>query len=246
MNKHVSLALHLRDGYKNRPIAGIAALRFTLDGENMIPVFKEGGWCIFINLEAGEHTLQVSSRSYFPLQLTFTLQNAQDYHEQYHTLSPTAAYPFGKRVDAANVTILRKKVPLANEDVMVLIKAEQPLKIAQDGLKGAGTEARLYTAKKMGVYLLPALYFIDDKAKSEWVSITGAQDDVYSFGAPLKYPHERGCALFRVRLQRTDEEGKLFLLFEEKDNQTICLHDGKGFVMRDVAYPQSGETLVSL
>ena len=105
---------------------------------------------------------------------------------------------------------------------------------------------KLYSPQKPGLYLLPAMYLIEDKEKSEWITLVSAQGDAYTLSGPLRYPHSRGAALFRVRLQKTDEEGKLFLLFEDSATQTICVQSEKKYQMHEIPLPPSGEGIISV
>lgn len=190
--------------------------------------------------------LRVESPAFFPLTVSFTLKDENDYHERYHTLSPTPAYPFQKRVDSAMLTLARKKKICADEEFLLLMNSEHPLKIAQDGLKEGESKLKLYFPGKAGIYMLPAMYFIHDKDKSERIMIIGAQGDVCDVSEPLVHAHSRGTPLYRVRTQSTDAQGRLFLLFEDSRVQTLCVKEKSGFKMHDIELPNDKEAHIEI
>jgi len=231
MIKHVSLALHLRDGFRGKPIESIAGIHFTINGAPVQPIFKDDGWCVFIDLPKGEQELLLTARRFSPWKYTFTIDDAAAfYREEYVTLEPTREYPFGMAVSQATAVFLVKRTPLREQEVYIAAaSAEQPLKLAQDGVKTGFCAINLFSTKKPGLLGLPDQFLIDDGEKSEVVTLSHNKDAEFLLAAPLRHAHARGVAFRRVRRYRTDAEGKVFLAMPQACEFTAYCQGAKGF-----------------
>ncbi len=238
MIKHVSLALNLRDGFRGRPIGSGAGLSFTLDGQDIRPIFKDDGWCVFIDLPGGDYALELNSRWYAPRKWNLCVDDPKTFYlEEYVTLEPTRSYPFGRMVRQADVAFFHMGRPLADQALyLVSDRAESPLKLAQDGVKGGFTALKLFSPRKPELLALPDRFLVDDGAKSEIVTLSHAgADGEFTVGAPLRHAHARGVAFKRVREYRTGADGAIFLAFTEADGFTAYWESPKGFVSASAA-----------
>lgn len=233
MIKHVSLALNLRDGFLGRPIESAAGLNFTFAGEPIAPIFKEGGWCIFIDLPRGKYELKLAARDYVRACWALEIEAPETYYrEEYATLFPSRTYPFGGRGAAGEVCFSEKGKPLAYAEVYIAPR-EQPLKLAQDGAAAGHTALKLFSAQRAGLLMLPDRFMIDDGAKSELVTLLpGEKEGEFRLEEPLRHPHSRGAAFQRVRRYAADSEGAIFLALQESAF-TAYRESGKGYRMAE-------------
>lgn len=217
MNKHVSLALNLSDGFLNRPVKSFMGMRFFLNGLEVKPILKTDGWCIFINLPQKTHELRIESRAFAPYVLQFTIENpAEDSLEVYHTLAPTEKYLFGRRVVTATLRVAYQKAPLVGETVYIAGAAEKPLKLAQDKAAAGDRQYNLFSEKPVQLLNLPGQYLVEDGAKTEVLSLVQKEEDGSFLAAePLQFEHSRGAAFVPVQAYLAGENGQFF--FASKD-----------------------------
>ena len=240
MIKHVSLAVNLRDGFRERVIQSGVSLSFLLDGEPVQPIRKEDGWCVFIDLCRGEHSLRIESREFAPYRLFFHIESPDTfYREEYVTLEPTPAYPFGRAVQQATVTFTKEGRLLANQQVFFTSARKQPLKLAQDGASAGLEKLKLFSPQKPASLGLPGRFLVDDGAKSEVVTILeGQAEGGFLLGTPLRHPHNRGAAFRQIREYRTDGQGGIFLAMDDLSGLTAYLENGEKFLWAQM--PEEG------
>lgn len=238
MHKHVSLAIHLKDGYRNTSIASGSAVRVLLDGDVFVPIFKEGGWFVFTDLPAGEHWLDLQNNRFIPERLSVTIpENQKGYVEIHHNLQPAPGYPFPANTTKIQGTLRMKNAVLAETELLIVSKLDRDLlKVAQDDAAAGKRQIRLFSDNKRVLMNIPGVFFVVDEGKNELCSITDAQEGEYTLSEPLLYAHKRGVALRAVRMFRSDLNGAFFAALDNDAAElTVYVRTERGYLEKKLA-----------
>jgi hypothetical protein len=220
MIKRISAVLNLSDGFTKRPLSGNASVRVQLDGRAFVPIYKPGGWFVFINLPPGEHELAIFSPKFLPQKLRFTLEDGMSgYVERYLRLKPSPQYPYGRGVQTMRIRVRASGKPCAGVSLLLAGGPGEVLKIAEDGAEKGREKLKLFAASwQRAAAYLPGHFLIEDGAKSEVCALRECDPDgVCTLGLPLENAHKRGAALTTVDEYISDENGELFLALNEDE-----------------------------
>ena len=208
IQRTVSAALLLRDGFTGRAIPLAAAVLCALDGRFVRPVRKQEGYLVFLDLEPGEHVLSLRCPGYreesFPL--TVPPRGAAE-GELY--LSPGAGYRFPADTASLLVTI----PGAAGETLWTAMAGRLQLKLAQAKKGDGGKVLRLFCSGDPGWLPVPGAFLTMDKEGTELIRLLAVQGDTGELSAPMQRAHLRGTELRPALRFRTDGEGKARLLF---------------------------------
>ena len=195
IQRTVSAALLLRDGFTGRAIPLAAAVLCALDGRFVRPVRKQEGYLVFLDLEPGEHVLSLRCPGYreesFPL--TVPPRGAAE-GELY--LSPGAGYRFPADTASLLVTI----PGAAGETLWTAVAGRLQLKLAQAKKGDGGKVLRLFCSGNPAGLPVPGQFLILNEKGPELIRL-------------LQKEHHRGVEVRPARSFRTDEEGRVKLLF---------------------------------
>ena len=109
---------------------------------------------------------------------------------------------------------------------MCILRHGSGLKVAEDNAAAGRTDIRLFSAR--GIPALPSAYRINDKSasKCEFVTLTGADGDMYMLDEPLKYSHPRSADVVPVTSVRCSDNGEFFFVLSsefKRDESGISL-----------------------
>ena len=199
MKKHVSLVLGLRDGCRGLPLGSLNSVQVTLDGERYLPVYKAGGWFVFVDLQPGPHRVVLSGRKFLSEQVDVDIPETGTV-ELHRSLQPSPYYPFPDGMTCVTATVEGPKGPAANTEVLLVSPLEKDLfKVAEDDAAAGKRSVKLFAAQKKALAGVPGAFFLVDGPRSELCALTGREEDIYQLGAPLTQSHKRGTALRAVR-----------------------------------------------
>lgn len=217
VNKLASLVLNLSDSFTKKPISSLASVSITLDGEAYRPIYKDGGWFVFVNLPRGEHLVTASSSKYQTERIAFTLQpGSTDYVEEYRRMKPSGKLSKSGAQGYSMMVVIGGK-PYANASLLLLMDQKAAFKVAEDDATRGRNYIKLFTASpQTALQLVPGHFFIHDGTRSEICAVRErGEEDVYALAGPLANPHKRGVALRAVEEYWTDEKGMAFLIVPE-------------------------------
>lgn len=226
---HVSVALHLSDGFNGRPLKP-AQVRLSVDGEPVRAVCKEGGWFVLVNLSPGAHALRVEGEGFQPEELTVQGGNAGD--EMQLRLLPAPSYRFGRRVTTLTVRLRKKDgAPAAGRRIYALGSGRCALRLAQDDAGPGALSLRLFSEEKPALLPIPGAFYLEDGEKGELVNLLPGQGMTFSLETPLTQEHRRGCLLRPAAVCRADAEGEVFLALADGD-AAVLLAEAEGVPLR--------------
>lgn len=217
ISKRVSLVLRLFDDYDLKTIEN--GVNIYLNGYNLKPIRKAGGYLVFTNLENDVYKIEIKSESYLTENFTVNLKDLDN-------LNPVI-----------NIRLKPNPKSFFKEDGVVIRfkvfdKNEMPVKNGQ--IKGV-----LYTkdyfvgqVKNEKISISDKNIFIDEfyedffsgdslyiesvrKEKCEFITIYNKVDKgSYSVNEPIKNTHKRGEKLRKAIITRTDSEGNGVVYFK--------------------------------
>ncbi len=208
IRRRVSAVFLLRDGFSGRPLASGAQVRCTLDGTPVCPVWKEGGYLVFTDLEQGEHVLTIQRPLYQMEKKTFPVQ-AGEMWEDTADLKPGAGYPFPPQAAGMKLTVTNGGEP-SLWPVWLGMAPPAALKLAQDG--GEGTAVRLF-CRNAALLPVPGCFLIPSKAGSELVHLRTLRGEKGELQSPLESRHPRGAELIPVQRYVPDKAGMVSVWF---------------------------------
>ncbi|HIX65158.1 MAG TPA: hypothetical protein H9736_02810 [Candidatus Anaerotruncus excrementipullorum] len=224
-----SAVLAVRDGYTGRPVTA-SAVQCFLDGQRVLPQYRQGGYLVFLNLPDGPHQLLLRGAYYQDERLQFQTAGGSPV-EWGVTLKPSAAYPFRRAV-----TQLAVRLEGGGALWVAAQGAAWELRLAQDEAPAGSRSLKIFyrggpEAHPRGQYLLC------DKSKSETVTVAGLEGERAELEAPLAHPHRRGAVLLPAQCYHADAQGWVRAFFrepvqvclflpEQKKLQTLSLQEG--------------------
>ena len=216
----VSLVLCVRDAFTGKAVVR-NAVRCQLDGSPYVPQYKEGGYFVFVDLPAGEHTVMLLGAYYQNeiLEVTTTHDSMQ---EQMVKLKPAANYPFERGVVRLSGTLENKGKAIQAGHIYIAPQyAATEIKIAQDQAEVGATEMRVYFRGRGERIAVPSEYLIVDGKNSEIVLLKEINDETGVLGAPLQYTHKRGKAVYGVTQYLADDKGRFLAFLPEAVRVTV-------------------------
>ncbi|MGN1341300.1 MAG: hypothetical protein ACI4WS_13490 [Oscillospiraceae bacterium] len=224
VTRRLSFALRLSDGCLNRALLSSEA-GIYIDGIPYHHEYKRNGFFVVMDVPEGVHQVAVKS---FKFQ-TETMEVNVDYSPEvsaqqrvyYLMLNPSAKHP-----EASRMPMVKGSVPGA--EYIYILRERGEMKVAEDAAQAGNTQLRLFCGG--ATPQLPSVFRINDKksANSEFVTLTGFNDNSYQLSAPLKYDHPRSSSVVPLIRVRCDPEGGFFFVIPgdfrpEKDSGVIAL-----------------------
>lgn len=243
MNKRASFVLNLSDALTRRPLPGLSDAQFSLDGKPALPVYKAGGWFVFINLPDGEHVVSVRTNRHQEERVRFALSNAKPYVEEYRRMKPGERYAASRSsVQPRRVAVTQNGVPCGDTSILLLGDTKGVFKIAEDDATERRTYLRLFIANPRAAnQLLPGRFFIKDAARSEVCAVRErAEEDMFALGAPLLHAHKRGIPLCVVEEYWTDQQGEAVLFGSEEQEMVFLVENKNGFKQHKAEQGEDG------
>ena len=210
IRRTVSAALLLRDGFTGRPISPAAGVLCRLDGRSIRPMRKNDGYLVLVDLEPGEHALSLRARGYREEELTLTV-HARSAVEFEVDLIPGEGYPVPPDTARLRVTVSGA----SGENLWAAMASQDLLKLAQAIKKDTEpvTEVRLFCSGSIARLPVPGAFLAVDQKGPEIIRLTAVQGETGELSEPFAKAHSRGTELRPARLFRTNDEGKVELLF---------------------------------
>lgn len=225
MIKRLSFVLRLIDGCLNRVLLSSEAVIWINDVKYR-HIYKNGGYFAAADLPEGEYSVVVSSSKFQTETLTINV----DYNEtvsaesrvHYLVLNPSASHPDTVRYPS----ISGKAVGVQK---LYIMRSKSKMKIAEDGAESGRSSLKLFCEGARPQ--LPSLFRIKDRAaaRSEIVTLSGADGDVYMLEEPLAFSHSRSSAVIPLIRISCSESGDFFFVIPpefrpDKDSGKINLN----------------------
>lgn len=221
IHRVVRAALLVRDAFTGAPFVSGASLRCVLDGQNVRPLWKTGGYLILTDLEPGEHRLLLSCRSYRDQELVF--QAGERVWEQEIDMEPADNYPLLRDFALLRLTLKKKK----EEPIWAAVPDPVSLRVAQAPEKDA-SEVRLMRCGPAELLSLPGWFLAADEGKvgPELVHLREFKGEMGIFDVPMSKSHPRGTELFRARRLAAQADGVFEAAFRGGE-KIFLFYDGK-------------------
>ena len=207
-----SAVLAVYDGYSCQAISA-SMVQCFLDGQRILPQYRQGGYLVFINLEPGIHELLLRGAYYQEERLRLQIDPAQPV--QYTVaLKPAANYPFRRAVTQLSA-LLEGGAAAAGQQLWVALKTPaQELRLAQEEAAAGSESLKLYfRGRPEGRF--PGQYLFTDRGGSEVVLLDAPEEGQARLGAALAFQHKRGATLFPAHPYRADAQGRVQIFLRE-------------------------------
>lgn len=207
MLKQVSCVLKLCDSAQNRPLSA-SQVQIFLDGMQVRPLYKTGGYFVLIDLREGVHHIAIHASQFQSDELDVTVDHSRGFDERLDVvnvmLNPNESHPA-----AASGVSVRGRFAGGKTTVFYVARSRAQLKIAEDGAQTGRQRIKLFCG---GVVRLPSLFQICDKAQDqrEFVMINAADGDEYLLGSPLRFAHRRSTELLPMVKYVSGADGSFF------------------------------------
>lgn len=217
IRRRVSAALLLRDGFAARPFASGAGVLCRLDGRPIRPVWKTEGYFVLTDLEAGEHTLELSCRGYRDESLTFASSPDTVVYREID-LKPGIGYAFPADTAYLRLRVSVKNKPVSSE-LWAGVSGPVQLRLAQDQVQEDAPErVRLFCQGLASRLPIPGSFLLADEKGGELVHLLSLRDEDGTLECPMEKKHPRGTELFGMQCYRTDADGRVELIFPRGGN----------------------------
>ena len=220
IHRSVSAVLLLRDGFSGRAVAPTSAVRCALDGYPVRPVRKAEGYLVLADLEPGSHTLSLRCPGYREETLRLTVSKREPVEREVD-LTPGAGYRFPE-----DTACLRLTVPgAAGEELWAGMSGRVRLKLAQKKKAGGETLIRVFCAGDPARLPVPGTFLTVDETNPELVRFLSVREEAGELAEPFGKDHARGTELCPARCFRTDEAGRVELLFPQGGEAHLFFRD---------------------
>ena len=207
IRRSVSAVLLLRDGFRGTALENSGAM-FYIDGIPSQPQSKRGGYQVWTDLPAGQHTLSVRLRGFQTEEIALDIQPGKTW-EGSADLKPGMGYPYGKGATTAHLTLQRDGQPLIHETVWLAAAGDAPLKLAQTKAAEGVQTLRLFCKGPANALPLPGNFLIEEAKQPELVFLQSYEGEEGRLATPLAHAHTRGKAFLPAQQYRTDEQGRI-------------------------------------
>lgn len=208
IHRRVSAVFLLRDGFSGRALSSGAQVRCTLDGIPARPLWKEGGYLVFTDLEPGEHELTVSQPRYQPDRRAFALRQGEVWADTVE-LKPGEGYPLPRQAAVLELTVTKGWAPFT-QPVWLGMSGPVALKLARDS--GGDAVLRLF-CRNAALLPVPGYFLIPEQAGGELIHIRAIREERGELDQPLLRGHSRGTELIPMQRYTPDGTGRLRALF---------------------------------
>ena len=215
INRRVSAAFLLRDGFTGRPLAEPSATRCLLDGRPLKrPVWKRYGYLVLTDLEPGEHELLISRYGYRDELVKMNISD-DSVLEDSVSLKPGTGYRFPPETVRVALSLRSSGSASSGVQLWLGVKPRTRLVIAQESAEAGEEHARLFCEGSAALLPIPGHFLIADRTAPELVYLRSLRDEECAFSAPLANKHERGTELIPVQSYTADSEGAVQVLLPE-------------------------------
>ena len=208
---HASTVCHVRDGYTGRPLEA-SMLLCTLDGAQVRPLGKPGGYLILLDLSHGMHRLVLRGAGYQEEWVDFHADAGT--RELEITMKPGAGYPFRENITRLELMLTAGGVPAAGRQIWLASPGGCELKIAQTRAEAGASQFRAYCRGAESAVARGA-YLIADGADSEIVVLQEMENEMCRLAAPLIRAHGRSRQLLPAQRYHASANGRISAVFRE-------------------------------
>ena len=227
MKIHVSAVFRVMDCYKKQPVNG-QELHFYMNGNQTMPIYKEGGYFVFTNLKEWEHKFLISSYHYQSQEMECFIEEQADYKMIYIFLMPSQTSVLSNEDYIVPIECLEKEENLIGQKIYIAYEEKEYCKIAQEYVDAGEEKVKLFFSQGMGKKAIIGKYLIKDRDtdKNEICTVLGqeGEKDVYRLENKLRYSHARSTSLIEVMENEIDCNGRSYIIVKgnkKKKNDNI-------------------------
>ena len=210
IDRTVSAAFLLRDGFSGMKITGSSGTRCLLDGRPLRrPVWKRDGYLVLTDIAPGEHELLICRNGYRDELVRLNIGGGSPLEDTI-TLKPGQGYRFPPETVRVRLTLGR-----GNGRLWLGVKPRTRLVLAQERAEAGENKVRLFCGGSPALLPIPGHFLLTDNKAPELVYIRSLLDENCEFSAPLAAAHERGTELIPMQSYNADPEGNVQVLLRE-------------------------------
>ena len=212
IRKSISCVLKISDS-ATKKVLGSSQVQIYVDNVLAHHEYKQGGYFVLIDLPEGEHTVQIRSFCFqgedFCIKVDQSTVQKPENMVRYLMLNPSEKHPA-----AASMPAIRGRA--SGYDRIYILCHSGMLKVAEDDAAAGRTEIKLFCANSKPV--LPCTYRIKDRKADmcEFVTLKGADGDVFMLDKPLKYAHPRSADVVPMISVSCGVGGEFFFLLSKE------------------------------
>lgn len=210
MKIHVSVIFKVIDGYKKLPVSR-QSVTFYINGNRVQPIYKEGGYFVFTNLETAHFKFSIKSYYYQSQDIEFEYEEHITYPVQNIFLMPNRQYPLLSTDRMVYLKAKFEEKQVKGQKIYVVNKKKEYFKVAKDQIKAEETEVKLLLNQDYVRQQIAGKYLIRDKdiKKSEICTVLSEEGEknLYRLESPLRYSHVRGTPFFEIMESYIEENG---------------------------------------
>ena len=225
IQRMVSAALLLRDGFTLNILPDTSGTSCTLDGMRYRPVMKSDGYMVLTDLSPGRHTLSIRRKGYQEERIVlntilgYTIEELVD-------LKPGAAYPFPGETARVTMNLTSGKTVQNNARIFMGMPLRTKLKLAQAKNAKKTDTIRVFCQGARQWLPVPGYYLTADEDGGEILFVRNLEDETAFLEKAISLSHGRGTELVPVQPYLTNEDGCVHAIFRNAgDLYTFC--DGK-------------------
>ena len=220
IQRMVSAAFLVRDGFTGRTLTGFSGTRCLLDGRALNrPVWKREGYLVLTDLEPGEHELVVMRSGYRDEHVKLHIREDAALEDTI-SLKPGEGYRFPPETVRVSVSLRRGENAASGERIWLGSVPRTRLVLAQERAEAGDARARLFCEGSAALLPIPGHFLLADKTAPELVYLRHLRDEEGEFTMPLDAPHARGTELIPVQPYESDGDGNIRVLLKEPGTLT--------------------------
>ncbi len=210
IDRTVSAAFLLRDGFTGTKLAGSSGTRCLLDGRPLRrPVWKRDGYLVLTDIAPGEHELLISRYGYRDELVKMEIRGGSPLEDTI-TLKPGQGYRFPPETVRVRLTVGR-----GGDRFWLGVKPRTRLVLAQERAEAGENKVRLFCEGSAALLPIPGHFLLTDSKAPELVYIRSLLDEECEFSVPLASAHDRGTELIPMQSYNADAEGSVQVLLRE-------------------------------
>lgn len=205
LRREVIVALRVFDDYTLKPIE--SGLQFWVDDEPYVPLRKQDGIYVFMQIDQESFELKVSKPCFFDhvIQIRKEVVNPLDELMSIR-LRPTPQYPFKR------------------DSTLVRFKVTPEVKDGKAAIKGYITDASYYhgrltknlakshvemtLASVYGSLQAGDMFYLEGEEGSEFIALRKVMDkELVLLEKPVRYTYKQGLKIYKATITQTDSEG---------------------------------------
>ena len=218
MKIHVSAVFRVIDCYRKLPV-NKQGIYFHINGNKVVPTYKEGGYFVFTNLREGQYKFLISSYFYQSQEIECLIEEHADYKMHYVFLMPSKQSLLSNEDTIIPIECLDKEENLLGQKIYIAYEEKEYFKIAQEYVEAGEEKVKLFFSQGMGKKAIIGKYLIKDKdsCKNEICTVLReeGEKDVYKLENKLKYSHARSTPLIEVMENEIDCNGRSYMIIKD-------------------------------